>query len=225
MSSAVKKIMFVGKATTFMVGLAVILALTVGLASTALAGTGVGATFNLGKTNTVSAISKLVGSVAGPSLLLDNNSTGTGATALELQVEAGKAPMKVNSATQVSNLNADQVDGLSGNQLAAAALGSDGTKAADSDKLDGKDATAFVANDTYRAENPPTTGASFGDGVHKIDTSCLPGDRMLSGGPANIDAGTILLESFPRDTNTWTALIKNDATLDSFSVVVLCANQ
>jgi hypothetical protein len=115
--SVARKVMWVGRATTFMVGLAVVLALSVGLASSALAGTGVGATFNLGKTNTVSAINKLVGSVAGPSLLIDNNSTDTGATALELQVEAGKAPMKVNSATQVANLNADQVDGLSGNQL------------------------------------------------------------------------------------------------------------
>src|SRR5215203_3301542 len=106
-----KKVMWLGRATTFLVGLAVILALTVGLATTALAGTGVGARFQLGQTNTVNAITKLVGSVAGPSLQIDNNSTGAGATALDLQVEAGKAPMKVNSATQVANLNADKVDG------------------------------------------------------------------------------------------------------------------
>jgi hypothetical protein len=103
--------MLVGKATTFMVGLAVTLALTVGLASSALAGTGVGATFNLGKTNTVNAITKLAGSVVGPSLAIDNNSTGATATALDLQVEPGKAPMKVNSDAQVANLNADELDG------------------------------------------------------------------------------------------------------------------
>src|SRR3712207_6732626 len=97
MPSVVKKVMLVGKATTFMVGLAVILALTVGVASTALAGTGVGARFDLGKTNTVNAITKLVGSVAGPSIQIDNNSTNAAATALDLQVEPGKAPMKVNS--------------------------------------------------------------------------------------------------------------------------------
>jgi hypothetical protein len=57
------------------------IALTVGLATTALAGTGVGALFNLGKTNTVNAMSSLVGSVAGPSLKIDNTSTGVGATA------------------------------------------------------------------------------------------------------------------------------------------------
>jgi hypothetical protein len=100
-----------------LVGLAVILALSVGLASTALAGTGVGSAFNLGKTNTVSAISKLVGSVAGPSLFIDNNSTNSAATALDLQVEAGKAPMKVNSATKVANLNADKLDGMDAGQL------------------------------------------------------------------------------------------------------------
>lgn len=42
MGSLVKKVMLVGKATTFVVGMAVILALTVGVATTALAGTGVG---------------------------------------------------------------------------------------------------------------------------------------------------------------------------------------
>jgi len=100
-----------------LVGLAVILALTVGVVSTALAGTGAGARFNLGTTNTVNAVSTLVGSVAGPSLLIDNNSTNAAATALDLQVEAGKTPMKVNSDTKVANLNADKLDGLDSAQL------------------------------------------------------------------------------------------------------------
>jgi len=46
-----------GRATTFLVAVAVILALRVGLASAALAGTGVRAAFNVGKTNTVYALS------------------------------------------------------------------------------------------------------------------------------------------------------------------------
>jgi len=112
------KVMWVGRATVFLVGLAVILALTVGVISTALAGTGVGARFDLGKTNTVNAVSKLVGSVAGPSLLIDNNSTNAAATALDLQVEAGKTPMKVNAtAGKATNLNADKLDGLDASQL------------------------------------------------------------------------------------------------------------
>jgi hypothetical protein len=117
LANTTKKVMLVGKATTFMVGLAVILALTVGLASSALAGTGVGATFNLGKTNTVNAITKLAGSVVGPSLTIDNNSADPSATALDLQVEPGKAPMKVNSGTKVPNLNSDTVDGKHADQL------------------------------------------------------------------------------------------------------------
>jgi len=91
--------------------LAVVGVLTLGTASTALAGSGVGGVFNLGKTNTVNAITKLVGSVIGASLVIDNNSTDPAATALNLQVEPGKTPMKVNSDAKVTNLNADRLDG------------------------------------------------------------------------------------------------------------------
>jgi hypothetical protein len=121
--SAAKKVMWVGKTMVFLVGLAVVLALTVGVSSTALAETGIGATFNLGQTNTVNAISKLVGSIAGPSLQIDNNSTNAAATALDLQVEAGKAPMKVSAnAGKATNLNADKVDGRDANGLTRVAF-------------------------------------------------------------------------------------------------------
>jgi hypothetical protein len=109
--------MWVGRATVFLVGLAVVFAVVLGLASVALAGTGVGATFNLGKTNTVNRLSQLVGSTDNPMLSLTNKSTGADATALTLQVEPGHAPMKVNSGTAVDNLNADQVDGQDVNQI------------------------------------------------------------------------------------------------------------
>jgi hypothetical protein len=101
-----------------MMGVAIMLAFTVGLASTALAGTGIGARFDLGKTNTVNAISKLVGNVAGPSLQIDNNSANAAATALNLLVEAGKAPMKVNpEAGTATNLSADELDGESADEI------------------------------------------------------------------------------------------------------------
>jgi hypothetical protein len=92
--SALSKVMWVGRATVFLVGLAVILALAVGLATAALAGTSVGANFNLGKLNTVNRISALVGSADSPMLCVDNNSAGTNATALNLQVEPGHAPCR-----------------------------------------------------------------------------------------------------------------------------------
>jgi hypothetical protein len=96
--------------------LAVVAALTLTSASVALAGSGVNGVFNLGVTNTVNAITTLVSGAAGvgpagPMLRIDNNSTNAAATALELLVEPGKAPMKVNSGTKVTNLNADRVDG------------------------------------------------------------------------------------------------------------------
>jgi hypothetical protein len=152
-----KKVVWLGRATTFLAGLAVILALTVGLASTALAGTGVGARFDLGKTNTVNAVSKLVGSVAGPSLLIDNNSTNAAATALDLQVEAGKAPMKVNSQTKVANLNSDKLDGMDAEQL-------------------GGFRTLRVSS--IEVSSTAGTAGTTGFGI----ASCEPGEQAISGG-------------------------------------------
>jgi hypothetical protein len=77
--------------------------------TTALAGSGVGSTFNLGETNTVDAQSVLTGN-AGSAAQLKVENTGTGA-ALALLVSSG-APFKVNSSTKVANLNADLLDGL-----------------------------------------------------------------------------------------------------------------
>ena len=98
--------------------LAVVASLTLATASVALAGSGVGGVFNLGKTNTVNAITKLTGSVAGSSLQIFNNSTDAAATALELRVASGKPPLKVNSTTKVANLNADRLDDKDSTELA-----------------------------------------------------------------------------------------------------------
>lgn len=139
LANTMKKVTWMARATSTMVGLAIMLALVMGVATTALAGTGIGATFNLGKVNSVNAVSKLVGSVAGSSLQIDNNSTGTGATALELQVEPGKDPMKVNSSAEVENLNVDQVDGQSASEFLERS-----ETASNSNLLDGKDSTDFA---------------------------------------------------------------------------------
>jgi len=77
-------------------------------------------------------------------LKVDNNSTGANVTALDLRVEAGKPPMRVNSTTKVQNLNVDQVDGKS----AGVFLGRFET-ASNSNNLDGKDSTAFFSGKTY----------------------------------------------------------------------------
>jgi hypothetical protein len=89
------------RATATVMGFVVMLALTLGLASAALAGNGVGARLDLGKVNAVNAITSLQGTVAGPTFTFDNKSASSGATALDLRVEPGKPPMKVNSTTEV----------------------------------------------------------------------------------------------------------------------------
>src|SRR3712207_1869327 len=105
--SVAKKVMLVGRATVFLVGLAVILALVLGMASTALGADG--KPFLLGDSNVATKVSTLVKSGAGP--------------ALDLRVDSG-APLKVNSQTKVAKLNADRVDSMSANGLVRVASAS-----------------------------------------------------------------------------------------------------
>jgi NAD-dependent dihydropyrimidine dehydrogenase PreA subunit len=62
-----------------------------------------------GVSNTVEAVTSMVGSLADAAILQLKN-TG-GGPALDLQVQSDKAPMTVNSETKVQKLNADKVDG------------------------------------------------------------------------------------------------------------------
>jgi hypothetical protein len=98
--SAANKVMWVGRATAFLVGLAVILALVLGAASVALGANG--DYFKVGKSNLASAVSTLTKSGAGP--------------ALRLNVDSGP-PLAVNSNGKVANLNADKLDGLDSSAL------------------------------------------------------------------------------------------------------------
>jgi hypothetical protein len=101
-------------------------------ASAALAGTGVGGVFNLGKSNTVNQASSLTGSSSGSQLTISNTSTGSGtrgltvsgassSAALLAQNSAGPAayfqsstsaaPFLVNSSVEVPSLNASLLGG------------------------------------------------------------------------------------------------------------------
>ena len=117
MGSVVKKVMFVGRATTFMVGLAVILALTVGVASAAFGANG--GNFLLGSNNVATLMTRLAGAngVDGTMFEVQNNNADADDTALSLKVQPAEPPMTVNSDTQVANLNADKVDGKSANEI------------------------------------------------------------------------------------------------------------
>jgi hypothetical protein len=103
--SAASKVMWVGRATVFLMGLAMILALIVGAASAAFGANG--DAFLLGRRNAASTVSTLAKRGAGP--------------ALRLQVGSG-APLAVNSSKQVTNLNADKVDGKDVSQIGVRGL-------------------------------------------------------------------------------------------------------
>lgn len=135
--SAASKVIRVGRATVFAIGLAVVVAVVLGISSKALAGTGVGAVFNLGQNNAVNALSNLVGSTTSSMLRIDNNGTGS---ALQLLVEPNRPPMTVSAgAGKAVNLNAD--------------------------KLDGNNSTAFLPSEIYEKSAPGNIAADSSAGT------------------------------------------------------------
>lgn len=203
------KIWWLGRGTATVMSLAMLLVLTVGLASTALAGTGAGARFDLGKTNVVNQASKLAGSVAGPSLTIDNNSTGTGATALRLEVEPGKPPMSVNSTTEVQGLNVDSLDSKNSSDFLQESTDRD-------DFLPSKTHTAFTQ----------VTGPGGGL-TERQGASCDFGDTVLSGGGGtreNDGREDDLLLSEPTGTSGWTATMRDNGAPSTVFGEALCAD-
>lgn len=199
--TAFSKALRIGRATALAVGVAVMLAMVVGVTSRAFGANG--DPWTLGQGNVATAITVLGGAlgVDGPMVRLINNNADPDDTALELRVQAGEAPMTVNSNTRVANLNAD--------------------------RLDGKDSGGFVAADIYKRESAVAAGTQIGDGTFVADQACDPGDVLLSGGPANINPTSVMLESFPSpgSTTSWKVRINKNGAADNWNVVVLCANQ
>jgi hypothetical protein len=76
-----------------------------------------------------------------------------------------------------------------------------------------------------KRESALDQGTELGDGTHVLSHGCANGEIMLSGGPANLSATTVLVESFPTPgtTNSWSARVNKGGMGDAFSVVVLCA--
>jgi hypothetical protein len=88
------------------------LALFISLSGAAYAATG--GNFILGQPNTATSSTQLSasGATTNNALKVTNSNTATGATALELNVPAGHAPLKVNRSAKVALLNVDFLDGL-----------------------------------------------------------------------------------------------------------------
>jgi hypothetical protein len=250
----ISRIWWLGRGTATVMGLAMLLALTVGLASTALAGTGIGARFDLGKINKVNAMSTLVGNVDGPLLTLKNTNDPFIRTfrnvplSLETRADAGgqrPAPMQVDSDTLVQQLNADLLDGrgaaefangtggkaddanlLDGKDSSAFATGTNG-KAHNADNLDGKDQSAFFSGKTYIISNEIIGNGP--NGLGEVRAICDPGDAVLSGGFTGATFSTtntdVVDRSFPVDSRTWLVEFSdNGLPNDRHSVFAICAD-
>lgn len=146
------KAMSMGKATVFAVGLAMILAVVLGVASSALAANG--KPFLLGQSNVATKVSTLVNRGVGP--------------ALGLKVGADQAPLSVNpEAGTATNLSADELDGkdasafLGRSEKAASAASAD-----DASTLDGVDSTAFARTTSEAWRQVGASGQpAFGTGL------------------------------------------------------------
>jgi hypothetical protein len=157
--SALGKVLWMARATSTIVGLAIMLALVLGVASAGIGATG--GNFILGKANSAGAGSKLTASIAGPALQLVNQSTASGASALGLTVASGKPPLKVNAAAgKATNLNADRLDGLDSARLVEARGDVNGNSANFRGALEHSEGSSFLNTGfhtvvAHAPESPP----------------------------------------------------------------------
>ena len=201
--SAAGKVVWVGRATVFLVGLAVILALVLGAASVAMSATG--QPFVLGKQNTANKVTKLIRHGAG--------------VALSLEVQNGQPPMKVDSDAKVANLNSDQLDGKSEADFYAA-----GSKVADSAHADQADTAASATH----ADN-----ADDADLLDGLDSTQFAGYGATAYSPEKIAKGCLEQElasktfSVPRETHIYasiTALYEPDQLTFDYELQLLDAS-
>lgn len=227
--SAVSKVMWVGRATVFLVGLAVILAMVAGVASNALAANGQNLIIGNGLSDTLNNVATLPtklrmrGTADGPALQVTQQSTGAAASGVGVTVPSGKAPITVNSAAgKATNLNADRLDGQSANAF----LGASG-KASDADLLDGRDSSGFVPTTTYTKNQSFVTngnGSITGNGP-----ACDQGDVLLGGGIKLNDAANqeiVQSRPDPGTPNSWFGSVKDDSSGQGagFEITLLCGD-
>ena len=202
--SAASKVMCVGRATVFLVGLAVILAVVFGIASTAAAKNG--DFLKLGTARNVATLpTTLVGRIADAtkSALVVKNTRG--GPALELHnssgdalVDAERVPMTVDTQGRVENLNADFLDNKSSEEFAEGVNGKaldashadeadTATNAQNANTLGGKTAGQF-ANATHAHSGGDITSGTVAEG--RIDGSIARDDEVMPTVKANDGAGS-----------------------------------
>ena len=197
MKTALNKVMRIGSATVFTVGLAVTLALLLGMTTAALAAAP-GDPFKLGRLNAVNAVSSLVGKSTGAMLRIDNNSSAKNSRALSLEVQPGKTPLAVNAAAgKATNLDAD--------------------------KVDGQNASALFSGKTYDVTNSRTGGGN-GSFVG-IAARCDDGDKALGGGGNTATDDDEMTDSAPAAIpEAWSASFRDNGVPGNFTASARCAD-
>jgi len=208
------KVMWVGRTAATLFGLALVMALVFGVATTAIGATG--GNFILGKANAAGTPSSLAASIAKPTLTLINKSTDTAATALSISVDSGNAPLKVNAAAgTATGLSADELDGkdsaqfLGKTEKAADAAHADqadsATNAQNAVTLEGKTASEFAPSahnhdERYYTEaeaynktevNTALSGKANTSHQHSgadITSGTVEADRIEDGAGSNLNA-------------------------------------
>lgn len=200
--SAFSKVAWVGRTASMVFGLALVMALVLGVATTAFGANGQALILGNLK-NSATALTRLTGNVNGAALQVVNPNTGINDTALSLAVQAGEAPMMVSpGAAKVTNLDADKLDGkdsadfLGKTEKAADAAHADSATSADN--LDGINSAGFVQGSGKvlgrRVEYAPGSGNGTVldiPGFGTVEASCSTSGMRL--GFRNGSGGTLSL--------------------------------
>lgn len=133
------------------------------------------------------------------------------------QVRTNDLALDAVTGAQVAN------DTLTGDDLDESTLGT----VPNASQLGGRAPASFATSTVYKVEAATDAGTRLGDNTNVKAMACDPGDILLSGGPASVNATSDLLESFPSPggTNSWSARIIDNGVADSFTVVILCLDQ
>jgi hypothetical protein len=166
--SMASKVAWVGRTASMVFGLALVLALILGVGTMAAAAVP-GDPFKLGQSNRVDELTVLASTLAGPVLRVDNDGSGP---ALDLRVgdprtdpfDKTVAPMKVDSQAKVDDLNADRLDGKTASKIGVNSLrvGRDQSDADSSPSKraiarcpNGRDGDLVVVGTGYRIKGAP----------------------------------------------------------------------
>jgi hypothetical protein len=188
MKKVAGQVMFLGRAMVFAVGLAVILAVVLGLASSALAANG--KPFLLGKFNVATKVSTLVNKGVGP--------------ALGLKVGADQAPLTVNpEAGTATNLSADELDGKdAGAFLGRSEKAASAATADDANTLDGVDSAAFARTTSEQWRAVGASGQpAFGTGLQSTPMWQNADSSHNSAGFYKDSTGTVHLKGLVKFIN------------------------